>query len=75
MKALLCCVIVRYDIWGVVHRDVHPNPVTYDELWSFTVTYASAFKARWPNVRIAAPVSYGWCGYWSAGTERRQAAV
>ena len=38
--------------------------MTYDELWGFTVTYASAIKAKWPKSRIAGPISYGWCGYW-----------
>ena len=38
--------------------------MTYDELWSVTVTFASSIKARWPNSRIAGPISYGWCGWW-----------
>ena len=54
----------EYDIWGLVHRDVHPALVTYDELWAFTVGYGSAIKAKWPGQRIAGPVSYGWCGWW-----------
>ena len=38
--------------------------MTYDELWSMTVTTASSIKAKWPHSRIAGPISYGWCGYW-----------
>ena len=52
------------DLWGFVHRDVHPAPQTYDELWAYTVGYGSAIKAKWPKQRIAGPVSYGWCGWW-----------
>ena len=38
--------------------------MSYDELWSVTVTFASAIKTAWPNSRIAGPISYGWCGWW-----------
>ena len=54
----------EYDLWGFVHRDIHPAMVSYDELWAFTVTYASALKHQYPNIRIAGPISYGWCGWW-----------
>lgn len=54
-------------LWNSTHRDVHPNPLTYDELWSYTRDYAAAMKAADPNVRILGPASWGWCEYfWSA---------
>jgi hypothetical protein len=52
------------DLLGFVHRDIHPSPMSYDELWSVTVTYASTLKRLYPHVRIAGPISYGWCGWW-----------
>jgi hypothetical protein len=54
-------------LWNSTHRDVHPNPLTYDELWQRTMSYAAAMKAQDPNARILGPVSWGWCEYfWSA---------
>ena len=32
-------------LWNSTHRDVHPEPVTYDELLDRTVRYASAIRA------------------------------
>jgi hypothetical protein len=54
-------------LWNSTHRDVHPNPLTYDELWAYTRDYAAAMKAADPDVRILGPASWGWCEYfWSA---------
>ena len=52
------------DLLGFVHRDIHPAAFSYDELWGQTVTYASTFKRLYPSLRIAGPISYGWCGWW-----------
>lgn len=50
-------------LWNSTHRDVHPAPVSYDEIWQRTVEYASAMKAQDPNVKILGPVVWGWCAY------------
>ena len=39
------------------------TPLTYAELLSDTVSYATAIKAVAPNTLIFGPVSYGWDGY------------
>ena len=31
-------------LWHATHRDVHPEPLGYDELWDRTVKYAKAIK-------------------------------
>jgi len=51
-------------LWSETHRDVHPNPVTLDELWNRTSMYASAIKAKYPNVKLMGPVPWGWCAYY-----------
>ena len=51
------------DLWFDTHPEVHPDHVTYAELVSRTVTYASAVKATWPLVPVTGFVSYGWYGY------------
>ncbi len=35
-------------LWNSTHRDVHPLPPTYDEIWNKTVAYATAIKSRMP---------------------------
>jgi len=50
-------------LWDSTHRDVHPIPLTYDELWNFTESYASAVKKAYPNSKIFGPVFWGWCAY------------
>lgn len=49
--------------WHTRHRDVHPEPVTYDELWTRTVTYAEAIHEADPRASIAGPASAGWLDY------------
>jgi hypothetical protein len=54
-------------LWNSTHRDVHPEPVTYDELLDRTIRYGSAVRAADPDAVIAGPAEWGWPGYfWSA---------
>jgi len=54
-------------LWNSTHRDVHPSPLTYDELWSRTLDYATVAKAKDPAAMVLGPESWGWCEYfWSA---------
>ena len=55
------------DLWNSTHRDVHPAPLSYDEIWQRTVDYASAVKTQDPDALVTGPVPWGWCAYfWSA---------
>ncbi|QVL30917.1 glycoside hydrolase family 44 protein [Telmatocola sphagniphila] len=47
-------------LWHKTHRDVHPNPASYDELWTKTVQYAEAIRQVDPQARIAGFCSWGW---------------
>ena len=40
-------------LWNSTHRDVHPQPATYDEIWQKTVDYASAIKSEDHRSRLA----------------------
>ena len=51
------------EIWNTTHRDVHPNPLSYDELWQRTRDYASAIRKNDPTAVISGPASWGWLGY------------
>jgi hypothetical protein len=50
-------------LWNSTHRDVHPEPVTYDELLDRTIRYASAIRAADPEAVIAGPALWGWPAY------------
>jgi len=50
-------------LWSSTHRDVHPNPVTYDELWNKTLSMTTALKSRTPTYSIYGPIFWGWCAY------------
>lgn len=64
-------------LWNSTHRDVHPNGVTYDELWSKTLDYGGVIKAHDPTALVLGPDCWGWCDYFysaadgcSAGPDR-----
>ncbi len=50
-------------LWNSTHRDVHPQPTSYDEMNSRTAAYASAIKATDPTAQVLGPAEWGWTGY------------
>ncbi len=50
-------------LWNSTHRDVHPNPTSYDEIRDRTYQYASALKAVDPTAQTLGPVLWGWTAY------------
>ena len=50
-------------LWDSTHRDVHPDPLTYDELTQRAIDYAKAIKAADPSARVVGPSDWGWCAY------------
>ncbi len=63
------------DIWDSTHRDWHPAPPTYDEMWRVFTNYATMVRAELPEAAICAPVSCCWWYYWNsaAGDADKQA--
>jgi MYXO-CTERM domain-containing protein len=63
------------DIAGDTHRDVHPDPTTYDELLDRFLSWGTAIKAAWPQTQVAGPSSCCWWYYWNsaAGPEDKRA--
>jgi len=57
-------------LWDTTHRDVHPNPVTYDELLERTIKYATEVRSADPDAKIAGPAEWGWMGYFYSGKDR-----
>lgn len=50
-------------LWSSTHRDVHPQPLGYDELMDRTFRYGDAVRAADPKPKIAGPAEWGWPGY------------
>ena len=46
--------------WDATHRDIHPNPYTYDEVLNLDTTYAAAIKQADPTALISGPVADNW---------------
>jgi Glycoside hydrolase family 44 len=51
------------DLWNKTHKEIHPDPVTYDEVVTRNAAYARAVKSVWPLAPVLGFVSYGWQGY------------
>ena len=56
------------DIWGGTHRDIHPNPTTYQELRDIYLTEARGLKTWDPLAIRLGPVSCCWYFYWRSAT-------
>lgn len=56
-------------LWHETHRDVHPQPVTYDDLWTRTLDYATAVKAVDPSAQVLGPCVWGWCEYFYSAAD------
>jgi hypothetical protein len=56
-------------IWSSTHRDVHPTPLTYDELLERTLRYGTAIRQADPGALIAGPNAWGWQEYFFSGKD------
>jgi uncharacterized protein (TIGR03437 family) len=50
--------------WDSTHRDIHPDPYTYDELLALDTRYAEAIKQADPTALVAGPVGDNWASLW-----------
>lgn len=57
-------------LWNSTHRDVHPYPVTYDELLERTIEYGSAVRKASPSTLIAGPAAWGWPEYFFSAADQ-----
>ncbi|MFN8195440.1 MAG: glycoside hydrolase family 44 protein [Nocardioidaceae bacterium] len=56
-------------LWNSTHRDVHPDPLTYDELWTRSHATAAAVKAADPSTAVLGPSDWGWCAYFYSAAD------
>lgn len=57
-------------LWDRTHRDVHPEPVSYDELLDRTIKYGSEIRKADPEAVIAGPAEWGWTAYFDSAKDR-----
>lgn len=53
-------------LWSSTHRDVHPAPSNYDEVWLRSRDFALAIKQQDPAAQTWGPVPWGWCEYFTS---------
>jgi len=56
-------------LWHKTQLDVHPDRVTYDELWKRTTEYAEAIRRADPSAKIAGFCSWGWRDLFSSAAD------
>jgi hypothetical protein len=61
-------------LWYQTHRDVHPNPANYQEMYDKIVAYASAIRAADPNAKIVGPEEWSWWAMYFSGFDQANGA-
>jgi hypothetical protein len=56
-------------LWNSTHRDVHPNPTTFDETWNNALAYGTAIKQQDPTAKVTGPVTWGDCDLFGSGAD------
>lgn len=56
-------------LWNSTHRDVHPNPLTYQELVDAAKVYGKAVKDADPTAKTIGPAEYGWCAFFYSAAD------
>jgi hypothetical protein len=56
-------------LWNSTHRDIHPVPPTYDEIWTRGRDVALAIKAIDPAAKVLGPVTWGWCDLFTSAAD------
>ena len=72
-------------LWNTTHRDVHPEPMTYDGYLKLYIDFASAVRKADPDAVIVGPALWGWMamqasafdveGHWSNGQRNTDKAA
>jgi hypothetical protein len=56
-------------LWNSTHRDVHPDPTTYDETWANAQSYGGAIKQEDPGALVTGPVTWGYCDLFGSAAD------
>jgi hypothetical protein len=61
-------------LWHSTHRDVHPNPSAYQEMYNKIVAYATAVRAADPSATIAGFEEWSWWAMYFSGLDQKNGA-
>jgi hypothetical protein len=56
-------------LWNSTHRDVHPDPPTYDEIWGKALDYGQAIRSQDLGAKITGPVTWGYCDLFTSAAD------
>ncbi len=56
-------------LWDSTHRDIHPNPTSYDELWEKSREAAIQVKADDPSAEVLGFSEWGWPNYFCSALD------
>jgi len=56
-------------LWNSTHRDVHPQPTTYDETWANAQSYGGMIRAQDPGAQVTGPVTWGYCDLFGSAAD------
>jgi hypothetical protein len=56
-------------LWDDTHHDLHPQPTTYDELWTKSRDLALAVKDADPGAATLGPAEWGWPNYFCSAAD------
>jgi hypothetical protein len=62
-------------LWNSTHRDVHPQPLTYDELGRVSVDTALAVKGSDAAAAVLGPGDWGYCAWYFSAKDGCQAGA
>jgi hypothetical protein len=57
------------NLWSTTQRDVHPDPMSYDELLDRSLQYGAAIREADPDATIAGPAEWGWPNYFDSAKD------
>jgi hypothetical protein len=57
-------------IWNFTHRDVHPSPLTYQEMYDKVVAYATAIRSVDPTAKIIFGEEWSWSPMFISGFDQ-----
>ncbi|MBV9266963.1 MAG: hypothetical protein JO061_12410 [Acidobacteriaceae bacterium] len=58
-------------LWYSTHRDVHPNPANYQEMYNKILAYASAIRSADPNAKILGFEEWTWWAMYDSGFDQK----
>ncbi len=57
------------NLWDSTHHDFHPQPTTYDELWTKSRDLAAVVKDADPGAATLGPAEWGWPNYFCSAAD------